>query len=304
MSGLSPDARDLFRSARAEFEPDEENIEALRTAIAGSLGAGASLAGPAHGGGGATATGLAGGVGVKVIGTILLAAAIGGGAVWGARHVKSPAFAGASVAASPAPASLDNAARAPLRRDPSPTIGARPAPETAAGSSMPAIAPGAPPELPVESLPSSPAVPDGMPRRRAHRVSPGAGAPRISADGPRSDAAPSLATAATASDVEVAPTPAPTQTSLAQETRLLRDAQAALDRGDPQGALVRVHQHELLYPAGTLEEERLVLRVMALCALARPDEAREVARQIWRVAPNSPHLAGIRASCVGTRYNE
>jgi hypothetical protein len=99
---------------------------------------------------------------------------------------------------------------------------------------------------------------------------------------------------------EPTPPPAPIDPgSLAEETRLLRQAQEAFDRGDAQGALALARQHEAKYPNGTLYEERMVLRILALCALGRPAEAGAVARQVLRSAPGSPHLAGIRASCAG-----
>ncbi len=87
--------------------------------------------------------------------------------------------------------------------------------------------------------------------------------------------------------------------SLSQEIALLRGARAALERRDAAEALVLLDRHKTLYPLGTLKQEQLVTRVLALCVLGRDLEARAVAREFMRVAPASPHLARIRASCAG-----
>lgn len=87
--------------------------------------------------------------------------------------------------------------------------------------------------------------------------------------------------------------------SLSQEIALLRSARAALDRRDAARALALLDQHRALYPLGTLQQEQLVTRVLALCVLGRDSEARAAARELKRAAPRSPHLARIRASCAG-----
>jgi hypothetical protein len=84
---------------------------------------------------------------------------------------------------------------------------------------------------------------------------------------------------------------------LAPELALLRDARAALDRHDPQTALSLLDRHAQRYPAGTLQQERLATRALALCALGRGAEAAAAARELARVAPGSPYLASVRAAC-------
>jgi hypothetical protein len=87
--------------------------------------------------------------------------------------------------------------------------------------------------------------------------------------------------------------------SLSREIALLTAARAALDRRDAAEALVLLDRHRTLYPLGTLKQEQLVTRVLALCLLGRTSDARAVARELKRAAPRSPHLARIRSSCAG-----
>jgi hypothetical protein len=86
--------------------------------------------------------------------------------------------------------------------------------------------------------------------------------------------------------------------TLAQELALLRSARAALDRGAAADALVALDLHTVRYPTGTLRQERLLTRVLALCALGRQPEARASAQQLATIAPSSPHLARLRTSCA------
>jgi hypothetical protein len=51
-------------------------------------------------------------------------------------------------------------------------------------------------------------------------------------------------------------------------------------------------------PGGVLGEERLVARVLSLCGLARVSEAEAIARRVESVAPESPLLPRLGASCA------
>jgi hypothetical protein len=86
--------------------------------------------------------------------------------------------------------------------------------------------------------------------------------------------------------------------SLPAELSLLRSARAALEGGDASGALTLLDSYARSYPHGTLQEEMLASRVLALCALGRVEEARGSARRLELIAPRSLHLAQVRASCV------
>jgi hypothetical protein len=85
--------------------------------------------------------------------------------------------------------------------------------------------------------------------------------------------------------------------SLGPELALLREARAALDRKDPRTALRLLNRHAQRYPTGTLQQERLAARALALCALGRSSEASAAVHELARVAPGSPYLANVRAGC-------
>ncbi len=87
--------------------------------------------------------------------------------------------------------------------------------------------------------------------------------------------------------------------SVADETTLLRSADAALRSDDPTRALAFLDEHARKYPHGILVEERSAERIFALCKLGRSSEARTDARQFLRDRGESPLAASVRASCGG-----
>jgi outer membrane protein assembly factor BamD (BamD/ComL family) len=84
---------------------------------------------------------------------------------------------------------------------------------------------------------------------------------------------------------------------VAEEAKLLRDANAALQGGDAAGALALLDQHRRAYPKGTLSEESMAERVFALCRMRRTADARLEARRFLQSYPKSPLANGIRESC-------
>lgn len=97
-----------------------------------------------------------------------------------------------------------------------------------------------------------------------------------------------------ADDVEDKP-----RVSLAAELRLLRSARGALRVGDGARALERVRTHRRQYPSSPLAEERDATEVMALCALGRPDDAREMAASYERSYGRSQQP--LLATCSDTK---
>lgn len=93
----------------------------------------------------------------------------------------------------------------------------------------------------------------------------------------------------------VAPTHvAPASTVSAQvqqpdEATLFRNAGTALRSGDPTHALQLVDEQARRFPDGTFAQEREVLRIDALVALNRNDEARDRARAFLAEHPESAH---------------
>ena len=84
---------------------------------------------------------------------------------------------------------------------------------------------------------------------------------------------------------------------LAQEVAILSQASSELHAGRPGDALKALEEHQRLYPAGALAEERTAARIRALCALGRVDEARSDLTRLSQSTPDSPHLARARKAC-------
>ena len=94
-----------------------------------------------------------------------------------------------------------------------------------------------------------------------------------------------------------APAPAPTLGSVSEETRLLRSAHEALQRGSFVYALQLLDELARRYPNGALTEERSAERISALCKLGRTEQAREEAARFLSSTPGSPLAKRVKASC-------
>lgn len=108
----------------------------------------------------------------------------------------------------------------------------------------------------------------------------------------------SAAQSASVRTLPVAPTtssPArpPGATDLAAERLLLDRARAELLRGEGTAALGAVTEHSNRFPRGVLAEERDALRVEALVAAARYDEARA-----WALKFHAAHPGSLLTSAV------
>ena len=263
MTDLSPEAKELLRQARMAFSPPDGRIEAVRSAIQAQMaafpGATPSISSPASG-----------------VATRALAAA-----GWGPGQIVASALVIGALGAGGLTAWLlsDRSSPAPLASIEAP---ARAQPASAAAPAEPAE----------EGIPPS-ATPPSLDPTPAWQASP--------ADLPPSSKLLSLPrdrARGSNRKTPLEPTPARVPDSLAEEVRLLRDARSALDRGEPAQALRVLNDHEKRFQRGTLYEERLATRVQALCALGFVDGARSTAQELERVAPRSPHLARVRASCI------
>ncbi|PCC73419.1 hypothetical protein SAMN02745121_02852 [Nannocystis exedens] len=87
------------------------------------------------------------------------------------------------------------------------------------------------------------------------------------------------------------------QSGLAAEMALLRRARAALDGGDPGAALHDLAAHERAFAAGQMLQDRLLLRMEALCALGKGRQARAEAAVFLRTYPESTHTARVQTIC-------
>src|SRR5262249_27210808 len=111
-----------------------------------------------------------------------------------------------------------------------------------------------------------------------------------------------LAAPAATQRVEAAPqieqTPPRPTDALALEIALLRDARAALQRHDARKALALTEEYAERFANGTMRQEQIATRALALCALGRRADAIAAKRELERIAPRSPHLMQLRASCA------
>lgn len=85
--------------------------------------------------------------------------------------------------------------------------------------------------------------------------------------------------------------------SLAEETALLRRAQASLSDGKPRGALSALREHKQRFSEGVLAEERRALTVVALCDDGQVERGRKEARSFSRKHPGSALQERVAAAC-------
>lgn len=86
------------------------------------------------------------------------------------------------------------------------------------------------------------------------------------------------------------------------EISILQAAQTAL-HDDPAAALALADKHARRFATGTLAQEREVIAIEALVALARRDEANERGARFVRDFPRSAHRLRIESLLRGTDHN-
>lgn len=95
----------------------------------------------------------------------------------------------------------------------------------------------------------------------------------------------------------VPPSPPPVFPA-ADELALLRAALRHLDAREWKEALAELDRRDLEFPAGALQDEADVLRVLGLCGLDQVSAATALAARLRVRAPNSPALARLSTACV------
>jgi hypothetical protein len=100
-------------------------------------------------------------------------------------------------------------------------------------------------------------------------------------------------TASSPPRVHASSTPAP----VVDDFTLLTSAKLALQRHDPVTALTYLDQHTHDFSNTPLAEERLRLRIEALCAAGRVDEAKASFASLQSSSPHSPHIASLVRAC-------
>ena len=105
----------------------------------------------------------------------------------------------------------------------------------------------------------------------------------------------------TPSDAPAARTPspsaAPSLPPLAEEARLLKQAQQALRDGQAGAALAALTEHQRRFPRGQLALERSAARIQALCGLGQKQQAEREGKAFLKQHPSSGLSAQVRASC-------
>ena len=79
---------------------------------------------------------------------------------------------------------------------------------------------------------------------------------------------------------------------------LLEHADAALARGEADDALAHLERHAIDFPSSARADDRLLLRIRALCDLERGDEAAAMVDEVRRVRPRAAVLDRLGETCV------
>ena len=82
-----------------------------------------------------------------------------------------------------------------------------------------------------------------------------------------------------------------------EEMALIRKAQRALAGGRADAALATLAEHERKFPRGSMNEDRLALRALALCSAGRHDEGRRAAKLLEQRFPRSLYAERVDERC-------
>jgi len=262
MSELSSDARNVLERGFRADAPSADRRERVKGRVLVALGGGVTALGTVSSVAGAAGPALAAGGVKSLLGTSLF--------VWFATGLGAGLGVGGVAAVVQHVQVTETVTRAPV-----PAAATAPSPAPLARTA----------EVPRGATPAadralSPAV--DLPSREGHAASPVVSAPSES-DAPVPQAPPSVADFA----------------SISEEATLLQRAQRALVAGQADAALGLLGEHELRFPSGALAEERRVAKVLALCALARTEEASILARAFVARSPRSVLIPRLETSCVG-----
>jgi len=93
------------------------------------------------------------------------------------------------------------------------------------------------------------------------------------------------------------PTGAGRSAGLAEEIALIAAARSELEAGNARAALSDLSLHAKRFARGALRDERLGLRVLALCKLGRTVEAGSARERFLRSASDSVLTGQVRAAC-------
>ena len=291
MSDLSPEDRALIDAGGRDDLPSAASRDRVRRRLAVRLGAGAGLGIATAATKTAAATTAVTSLTMKVVlGAVLIGVVGAGGAALGvAVRDRSAKEAGAATTTATVTATAAATAMA-METATATATATKTETETATATKTETATPvveTSPPSLPaptakvVAAAPVAAAAPE---HARAGASEPPS-EPVAVATPPRGD---------------VSPPPVTSVDALAEETRLLRAADAATRAGDPSRALALLEEHARRFPGGVLGEERDAERVLALCAAGRTADARAAAQRFLSARPSSALAGRVRSSCGGS----
>jgi hypothetical protein len=116
---------------------------------------------------------------------------------------------------------------------------------------------------------------------------------------PAAPSATPAAPSATPAAASAPSAPSASGSTLEREVAALRTVRAALRDRDGATALATLDTYAHEFPQGALTEEADALRVEALCALNRRDEATQAAASFLERHPGSLHAARVARGCEG-----
>ena len=85
--------------------------------------------------------------------------------------------------------------------------------------------------------------------------------------------------------------------TLEDEIALIAEAKSALASGDPATALAKAKEHQKRFKAGKLVDERVLLRIKALCAQGKVDKARAERDAFLERKPRAAISSRVREAC-------
>ncbi|MBL8740302.1 MAG: hypothetical protein JNK04_04380 [Myxococcales bacterium] len=264
MSELSGEGRALFRKARAELTPSPRDVDRIERAIGASIAlvaTSATVASTAS----ATASGAAGSGVVSASGATAASAAAASST--GAVAAAALPMKWLGVVAVAVGVGVGGAGYRVLRA-PEPAV-------DAVVATAPAVS-AAPPTATAELAPIAPASTVSSVAETAE--------PSDTAKPVEPERHPPVRRAVSSS-------------SVADEARILEDAEKALARGDADGALRLLDQHQRAHPGGVMSQERAAERVFALCAAGRTRDAEAAAASYLQKYPASPLAKSVAAGC-------
>jgi hypothetical protein len=89
--------------------------------------------------------------------------------------------------------------------------------------------------------------------------------------------------------------------SLQEEARLVREANAALEGGDVARSLALAEEEARRFPNGSLVPEGSAVHILALCQAGRLDQARTETGAFLSAHPEGPLSLRVRSSCGGAK---